>query len=173
MLQDAENTTVSSRSLADQPAAQATQASPASTDLEPPTEFEPAASGEPATDGMGIANQQSIDTSLPLPPSSAPLEIGPEPGLDPVEYPEFPPAAAPDDLQPAAVEEDDNRGVRRARRHPHIQLVLVVRVVDTVDVVDVPVDGCPGLARCRRRRECEQEPTQDRESERGLSLIHI
>ncbi len=104
LLQDAENKTVSSRSRADQSAAQATQASPASTDLEPPTEFEPAASGAPATDGMGIANQQSIDTSPPLSPSPTPLEFSPEPGLDPVEYPEFPPAAVLDDLQPAAVD---------------------------------------------------------------------
>ena len=49
-------------------------------------------------------------------------------------------------LQRAAVEEDDDRGVRRARRHQDVQRVLVVRVVDTVDIVDVPVGGHPGQA---------------------------
>lgn len=87
MLEDAENTTVPSRTWADQTAAQPTQTSPVSTDLEPPTESEPVASGAPATVGTGIANQQSMDISPTAPADLWPAAM--DTTVDPAGDPDF------------------------------------------------------------------------------------
>ncbi len=124
MLEDAENTTVSSRLRADQTAAQ-------------PMQTSPVASGAPATVGTGIANQQSVDISPPLPIISTPLE----PGLDPIEYPDISPAA-PADLWPAAMDTTvDPAGDPDFSHQEDVPLALEIAEPSPALPNDSPPDG--------------------------------
>ncbi len=107
MLDDAENTNVSSRLRADQTESQILEPPPGSITLEPTTETVPVPSSGPATAGTGIANQQSIDSSPDLAPASTPLALGAESGLDPVSYSDQPPVGPPADSRPVPVDPPD------------------------------------------------------------------